>query len=126
MIRSLYLLSLLSFLLLGGCTTTYGRKIDMAFVRKIERGVTTKAEVRRRLGKPKSVSTMRGDSRLGGNMETWMYYYAGTTKYYVFYYTASMKPTSVQISFKGNTVSNLTYSEGNRSESGTFRRSETR
>lgn len=64
------LLMALALALMAGCSTpSQGTKFDDSFVAKIQRGKTTKAEVRQGLGEPASVSkTAEGD--------VWTYQYS--------------------------------------------------
>ena|SRR3989304_2120611 len=54
---------------LAGCAGSIGRDFNTSYLSSIERGVTTKAQVRQNLGEPSSVMT----SSLAG--ETWSYQY---------------------------------------------------
>jgi outer membrane protein assembly factor BamE (lipoprotein component of BamABCDE complex) len=61
-------LSIISILLIVGCATV-GRKIDQAAVDKIQKGVSTREDVRGLVGSPDHVS------REAGGDETWSYIY---------------------------------------------------
>jgi outer membrane protein assembly factor BamE (lipoprotein component of BamABCDE complex) len=86
-------------LLLAGCAMQGGKEFDTDYVSRIERGATTKADVRANLGEPVSRSTA------GTGEETWSYVvgvYTGKHK---------MSGKSLTIMFSGDTVKDYTYSE---------------
>ena len=68
MITRIALIVVLAVLVGPGCTPKIGRDINKSSVSAIERGVTTKAQVRANLGEPKSVTTT-------STGETWSYQY---------------------------------------------------
>jgi outer membrane protein assembly factor BamE (lipoprotein component of BamABCDE complex) len=57
-------------LLLAGCASTaQGRKFDDSYVAQIQKGKTTKAQIRQNLGEPVSTS-------ISADTETWTYSYS--------------------------------------------------
>lgn len=68
MITPIALIVVLAVLAGPGCAPKMGRDINKSSVSAIERGVTTKAQVRESLGEPRSVTTTPTG-------ETWSYQY---------------------------------------------------
>ena len=98
-------------LLLTGCASgRYGRELDPSFVQQIERGKTTKAEIRRQLGEPLTVTT----SPQG---EMWRYSYSGGLAYWDMMaagLTGSLDPASVKVQnltiiFEGDLVKDFSF-----------------
>ena len=97
---------------LSACATKAGRNFDAGYAPEIKPGVTTKADVRSRLGRPILVSR-------GTDLDTWTYsYYEGggmsTALRTMFWGADPVNPLGSQqktlkVSFKGDTVSDVKF-----------------
>ncbi len=95
---------------LASCATSMGRKFDTSYVNKIERGVTTKADVRKNIGEPGSVTfTSHG--------ENWSYHYSPGINVIDIYAAQlggdglSASTSTLAVTFKGDVVSDYTFSK---------------
>jgi outer membrane protein assembly factor BamE (lipoprotein component of BamABCDE complex) len=95
-----------------GCAPKIGRDFNTSYVSGIERGITTKAEVRQNLGEPHSVTTTSGG-------EIWSYRYMQGSNYAqdvgALFGTREYKGMSqkmLTITFAGDRVKDFMYREG--------------
>jgi outer membrane protein assembly factor BamE (lipoprotein component of BamABCDE complex) len=108
--KSRMVASLLAVLFFTGCAMQGGKEFDTGYVSRIERGTTTKADVRANLGEPVSRSTA------GNGEEVWHYAYQKGPNHFqsvVGAYTGKvpMSGKSLMITFSGDLVKDYTYSE---------------
>ena len=100
-------------LLISGCVTSYGTKVDADYVSKIERGKTTKAEIKSHMGNPQS--TMNSGNAVDN--ETWVYEYVnpGSISSMVVADFTGKRPgsnaQSLTITFSGGVVKDYTFTE---------------
>jgi outer membrane protein assembly factor BamE (lipoprotein component of BamABCDE complex) len=110
MLKRSVIASLLIIPFVAGCAMQGGRDFDTGYVVSIQRGTTTKADVRANLGEPVSRST-------GGNgEEIWSYLYQkGPNQFQAVMgaYTGKvpMSGKSLTITFSGDLVKDYSYSE---------------
>jgi len=97
--------------LLSACTSTVGRKFDSSYVQSIERGKTTKADVRSHIGEPGQTMNS-GDPQ----EETWVYQYTDVGGYFARAVqpftptkTVSSSTESLSITFRGDVVKDYAY-----------------
>lgn len=95
--------------LLSGCAMQGGREFDTGYVAQIQRGVTTKTDVRQHLGEPVSVTTA------GNGEDVWSYaHQKGPNQMQAVLgaYTGKvpMSMQSLTIIFTGDTVKDYTFS----------------
>jgi outer membrane protein assembly factor BamE (lipoprotein component of BamABCDE complex) len=112
MVTRIALIVVLALLVGAGCAPKIGRDFNASYLSSIERGVTTKSQVRQNLGEPSSVTT----SSLAG--ETWSYQYmegAGLAQTYGNFfrneYTNMGSHKMLVVTFDGDRVKDYTYSE---------------
>jgi hypothetical protein len=95
---------------LSACASTVGRKFDTGYVAHIERGKTTRTEIREHLGAPERTINS-GDP----GAETWIYQYLDAGSYMaraVQQFTLKTPASSAQsitVTFSGNVVRDFTY-----------------
>lgn len=101
----------LATLALAGCaSTSQGRKFDDSYVAKIQKGKTSKAQIREAFGEPVSVSR-------SSDLETWTYSYSDAYgRGYVQAATFGLvrqksDDQMLMVVFKGDTVVEFTYTK---------------
>jgi outer membrane protein assembly factor BamE (lipoprotein component of BamABCDE complex) len=97
---------------LGACATKLGRDFDDAYAQQIKPGVTTKAEIRGRLGAPAQVQATADHDH-----DTWTYgYYSGGGLFRNWWTFDPINPMGAQqkrlvITFKGDTVTEARFTQ---------------